>query len=283
MPQAKASVSGRGSVRRKISERQSVRLFAFTVTQAELNSLLSGKFLTVRQLGAKLFSTRMERGPDEGRGEGRMRKRTAVAALAALLLTGAALGDEVVSPPYTVLVNLEYQSTYVDDGRSTFADFAFSVTFENVRFHFEKDQPLPSMAFRVEGGNRGKGILSRWALNKVETGGKAVMPKVSRAPQRDFEAWLGITPGPFRMEWGVPDEMLQFPMPLQFMTSWGMDMMKWDYEVGDAYLEEVGLEAFLVDWDLLSKGEPVSITLPYPGSYPEEKGNWWIEFIPKKK
>ncbi len=201
--------------------------------------------------------------------------------LVLILLPMVVSGEERVSPPYTVLVMLEYQSPFVDDGRSSFADFAFSVTFENVRFYFDNRQSLPMSAFRIDGA-KGKGILSRWALNKVETGGKIVFPKMIREPQRKFEAWLKIVPGPFRKEWGENLNMLS-PLPLQFRTSWGKEMMKWDYVVGTSYLEEVGIEAFLVDWEELWHGHPVSVSLPFEGSFPEEKGNWLLEFIPQVK
>ena len=212
-----------------------------------------------------------------------MSKGIIFAALAALLLPGAAqAGEENISPPYTVVVMMEYQSPYVADGRSSFADFGITATFRNVRVSYLGDQPLFQMAFQVQGSD-GKGVLSRWALNKVETGGKVVEPKVIKVPQQDFAAVLGVTPGPFREEWGKADKSILSPLPLQFRTDWGMDMMKWDYDVGDSYLEEEGLEVFWVDWVDLKDGRPFSITLPYKGAYPEDKGNWLIEFMPQKK
>ena len=211
-----------------------------------------------------------------------MSKRIALAAAALALMTPAASEEVVSSPPYTVLVMLSYESPFVDDGRSSFAEFAFSVTFKDVRFHFDNQRPLPMLAFSIDGAE-GKGTLTRHALNKVETGGKVVMPKVTKEPAKEFEAWLGITQGPWRKEWGKADPAILSPMPLQFRTSWGMDMMRWDYEVGHSYLEEVGLETFLVDWDKLRIGLPVTLEFPYKGSDPEDKGSWWIEFMPQKK
>ena len=71
-------------------------------------------------------------------------------------------------------------------------------------------------------------------------------PRVTREPAKEFAARLKITPGPFRSEWLEGKEPIVIPMPLQFITSWGMDMMKWDYEEGHSYLGEEGIRLFLV-------------------------------------
>ena len=55
----------------------------------------------------------------------------------ALALPMAAAAEVQSSPPYTIMVALSYESPFVDDGRSSFAEFAFSVTFRNVRFHYD--------------------------------------------------------------------------------------------------------------------------------------------------
>jgi hypothetical protein len=72
------------------------------------------------------------------------------------------------------------------------------------------------------------------------------------------------------------------PLPLQFRTSWGRDMMAWDYEVGHSYLEEIGFEMVIVNWLDLWHGRPVTLEFPYVGAFPEDRGSWWIEFIPQK-
>ncbi len=209
-----------------------------------------------------------------------MGKRIVAVFLYLVFLSPVAAAESEISPPYTVMIALSYASPYVDDGRSSFADFAFSVSFKHVRFRFDPGQPLPMLGFHIMGG-KGKGTLTRHTLNKVQTGCGTVIPKVTKAPDKEFDAWLSITPGPFHPEWMKGKQEMITPMPLQFMTSWGMDMMKWDYEEGHAYLGEEGIEVFIVDWASLSHGIPISLELPYPGD-PEAKGGWWIEFIPEK-
>jgi len=187
-----------------------------------------------------------------------------------------------MSAPYTVLVSLAYTSPYVGDGRSSIADMGFSVTFENFRLEYFGEKEMFMTAYRVR-GNPGRGILSRCSLNRVETGGKVVTPKITKPHGEKFEAWLDIVPGPYRDSWGKPPEGFVNAVPLQFRTSWGRDMMAWDYEVGHSYLEEECLEVFWVDWAALKDGAPVSITLPYKGADEEDEGTWWIEFLPPKK
>jgi hypothetical protein len=68
------------------------------------------------------------------------------------------------SPPYTVMVSLQTNASFVPDGRMTFADLAYTATFKDVVFVFDPTDPLSVCSVEAE---EGKLILTRHEFNAV--------------------------------------------------------------------------------------------------------------------
>ncbi len=188
--------------------------------------------------------------------------------------------SEVTSPPYQVVVQLSYESPYVPDGRSSFKEFVLHVVFENVRFlrypAIGGSTPFQS----VRGRLNGEGFITYRLNPVVGDDGKPHQPKVISGFKKSISAALQATKtDPLVMDPVVPIGGYTY---LHFFSTWEIDMMKWEYERGREYLSVVGV-MFKAEWDTLRKGKPLLIELDYVGSFPEDKGKWWIDFKPVKK
>ncbi len=191
-----------------------------------------------------------------------------------------------VSPPYTVMVALEMQSPFVADGRMSFADLAFSATFTNVTFVYD---PKGVPSFCSVKADEGKLFLTRHEFNDVEGGAERHKPWVKKPWPMKFPASLAMSRAEIVKY--IPKEGDAIPLvplgvpgtaTLFFTAKFGLLDLMWYSELGSNALSDTFLE-FDAPWPKLIDGKPVTLKIPYAGSDPEEKGTWWIEFIPPQK
>jgi hypothetical protein len=214
-----------------------------------------------------------------------------------LFLTGLVLGASTgsrpaslearqASPAYTVMVAFQMSSPFVPDGRMTFADLAFSATFKNVVFVFD---PTAAFGFCSIEAEEGRVFLTRHAFNDVEGGAERHRPWVEKEWPPEYTASLTVSstelakyrPG----EDGIlPVAPLVPPneVKLRFCAEFGLLDLMWYSKLGSNALSSMILE-FDAPWRKLVDGKPVTLKIPHDSSEPEEKGEWWIEFIPPKK
>lgn len=224
---------------------------------------------------------------------GKVRKRAAVfilafigitLVLAAVPLIGQKKPKLQRSPPYAVLVNLRFSSPFVPDGRMSIAEFAMSVSFKQVVFEFDPEDSLLFPFYCNVDTKQGWGTISVFKLNDVE-------PESPRHPARLIKP----LPTRFAAELSVenrflePGELPLIPLdgpppvvPLVFRTHFGREKIAWGAQEGGTILEELELQ-FEVPWPKLMRGEEVSVAVDYKGGWPEDKGKWWIEFIPTRR
>ena len=69
---------------------------------------------------------------------------------------------------------------------------------------------------------------------------------------------------------------------LRFHAEFGLLDLMWFSKLGSNALSDMFFE-FDVPWLKLLDGQPLTLKLPYEGANVGEKGEWWIEFIPKRK
>jgi len=69
---------------------------------------------------------------------------------------------------------------------------------------------------------------------------------------------------------------------LRFRAEFGLLDLMWYSKLGSCAPSDMTVE-FEVPWRELLKGKPLSLRFPYEAVYPEDKGAWWIEFIPHSK
>ena len=190
------------------------------------------------------------------------------------------------SPAFTIMVALQTSSPFVGDGRMTFADFAFSATFEDVLFIYD---PAGVLGFCSVKADKGKLFLTRREFNDVQEGDDRHKAWVEKEWPKEFPASLGMDPAEIIRN--VPrskDDMPLVPLvppeeaSLRFKAEFGLVDLLWFSKLGSNALSDMSLD-FKVPWLRLLDGKPVTLKLPYKGDDPEEKGEWWIEFIPKKK
>jgi hypothetical protein len=190
------------------------------------------------------------------------------------------------SPPYTVVVALETTSPFVGDGRMTFADFAFSTTFKDVVFVFD---PADQLEFCSVEAEEGKLFLTRHEFNDVQEGDDRHRPWVKKEWPKEFPASLSVSPEEV-FENAPADKDGLTPVPLvppkkvklRFRAEFGLVDLSWFSKLGSNALSEMSFD-FDVPWLELLGGKALTLKLPYESTEPEEKGEWWIEFIPKKK
>jgi len=190
------------------------------------------------------------------------------------------------SPPYTVVVALETTSPFVGDGRMTLADFAFSATFKDVFFVFDPAEAFEFCSIEAEDG---KLFLTRHEFNDVQEGDDRHRPWVKKEWPKEFPASFNVS-----MEQNITtapadkDGLAIVPLvppekvKLRFHAEFGLLDLVWFSKLGSNALSDMFFE-FEVPWLELLSGKPLTLKLPYEGNDPEEKGVWWIEFIPKKK
>jgi hypothetical protein len=190
------------------------------------------------------------------------------------------------SPPYTVMVALEVTSPFVGDGRMNFANLAFSTTFKDLIFVFD---PGAILGFCSVEGEEGKILLTRHEFNDVQEGDDRHRPWVKKEWPMEFPASLSTAPDEMientpTSDDGLPLVPLAPPsmVKLRFHAEFGLLDLKWYSKLGSNVLSDMSFD-FDVPWPQLLEGKPLTLKLPYQADYAEEKGEWWIEFIPKGK
>jgi hypothetical protein len=203
------------------------------------------------------------------------------------LLPASILADKTTerkSPPFTVVVALETTSPFVGDGRMTFADFAFSATFKDVVFVFN---PAEAFDFSFVEAEEGKLFLTRHEFNDVQEGDDRHRPWVKKQWPKEFPASLNVADQVIESAPADEDGLAIVPLvppekiKLRFHAEFGLLDLMWFSKLGSNALSDMLFE-FEVPWLKLLDGKPLTLKLPYEGADPEEKGEWWIEFIPKK-
>jgi hypothetical protein len=189
------------------------------------------------------------------------------------------------SPPYTVLVSLQARSPFVADGRMSIADLAFSATFKDVVFYYERGKG-PGVSEKYDG----KLFLTQHEFNDVDDSGDRHRPWVKKEWPVEFPAslvggWVEREEEP-ETDPEVDDIPLVPLVPgtikLGFHARFGLLDLEWFSKLGSCVLSNMLFE-FEVPWPPLLDGKPHTLKLPYEGDYPEDTGTWWIEFIPKKR
>lgn len=184
------------------------------------------------------------------------------------------------SPSYTVTIEFSGQSPFVPDGRMSLAELAFQAVFSPLTFEFDADEDPLLGRSQVKAG-KGKGTLSRLALNDVQKGEIRQAPVFITARPGEFAAGLAVESEPTEEDEAAsrskaPPEKVR----LSFWTEFGPAPVKWGSPLGSAELGDFRL-VFEVPFRRLIEGRPHTITLPYEGRFPEDKGTWQIEFIPR--
>ncbi|NLX18672.1 MAG: hypothetical protein GXY53_05235 [Desulfobulbus sp.] len=184
------------------------------------------------------------------------------------------------SPKYTVMVSLQATSPYVPDGRMSFADLAFSATFKDVVFIYD---PAHGAGF-VE-NHDGKLLLTRREFNDVYDGESRHRPWIEKPWPAEFSASLLASSNEEDADEGDEDipplPLIPDKIGIGFYARFGLLDLEWCSNLGSNVLSDMLFE-FQVPLEQLMEGRPLSLNLPYQGAYAEDKGTWWIEFIPAK-
>lgn len=188
------------------------------------------------------------------------------------------------SPNYEVQVSLDMTSPFIPDGRMSLAELSLQAVISEVRFEFDPEEDPLLGRCQVSSG-KGKGTFSKLVLNEGQLGEKRVAGAFLSARPRDFAAGLAIESEPTEEDEasarsGTPPEKVR----LSFWTEFGTPPITWGSELGSASLPDLRM-VFEVPFRDLIQGKRFSVTLPYEGRYPEDKGTWKIEVrpAPKKK
>jgi hypothetical protein len=220
---------------------------------------------------------------------GRRRGRRLVETLFVVLISGLGTGfpehadtrglSTKTSPPYSVTVRLQVESPFVPDGRHSLAEISFKVLFSSVTFEFDPDED-PLLGRCQVNSEKGKGIFSKLALNDIQKGEELLSPSFLSARPREFSAGLAIESEPMAEdEAAARSRTAPGKVRLSFWTEWEATPIKWGSEFGSASLPDLRT-VFEVPFRDLLQGKPYSITFPYEGRYPEDKGTWKIEILP---
>ena len=188
------------------------------------------------------------------------------------------------SPKCEVHCSLDMTSPFVPDGRQSLAMVSFKVVFPSVTFEFDPDENPLLGRCQVNSG-KGKGAFSRLVLNDAQKGEERLSPRFLSARPLEFSADLAIESEPMAEdEAAVHSRTAPEKVRLSFWTEWERTPIRWGSELGSASLPDLKI-FFEVAFRDLIQGKRFSVTLPYEGSYPEDKGTWKIEVrpAPKKK
>ena len=211
-----------------------------------------------------------------------------LSALAVLLPASAPEKKTPVRPSqaYTIVISLQAASPFVPDGRMSIADLAFSATFKDVVLIFGTSLPE---SYIFDEQHDGKVFLTRHEFNDVEGGIERHAPWVKKPWPTEFRAsliagWIEKDEEDADAEKDLDELVPLVPEKIKFgfCAHFGLLDLEWFSKLGSCVLSSMKYD-FEVPRELLIKGEPVSLKLPYEGDYPEDQGTWWIEFIPKKK
>jgi hypothetical protein len=187
-----------------------------------------------------------------------------------------------ISPPYTVTVRLQVQSPFIPDGRHSLTEISFKAIFPSVTFEFDPEED-PLLGRCQVNSEKGKGSFSRIALNDVQKGEERLSPRFLSARPREFSAGLAIESEPMAEDEaaarsGTAPEKVR----LNFWTEWEASPIRWGSKYGTEGLPDFKF-VFEVPFRELIQGKPFSVTLPYEGRYPEDKGIWTIDFRPSPR
>jgi hypothetical protein len=212
-----------------------------------------------------------------------------VLSLAGVLSAGAGSGIaaaprrlQVSSPPYRVTVSLEFTSPFVPDGRMSLAELSFRVSFTPVFFEFDPAGD-PLLGRCQINAHAGKGSFTKIVHNDVQEGNERQKATFLSPRPKEFSAQLDIESEPTEEDEAaaksrIPPEKVR----LTFWTELGLKEVEWGSRLGTNVLPNFKIVFEAPFRDLLS-GKPLSVTLPYEGTFAEDKGTWKIEFIPETK
>jgi hypothetical protein len=173
-------------------------------------------------------------------------------------------------------------SPFIPDGRHSLAEISFKVLFPSVTFEFDPDEDPLLGRCQVNSG-KGKGAFSKLVLNDVQKGEERLSPLFLSARPREFSAGLAIESEPMAEdEAAARSRTAPQKVRLSFWTEWEQTPIRWGSELGSASLPDFKV-IFEVPFRDLLQGKSFSVTLPYEGLYPEDKGIWKIEVRPALK
>lgn len=187
-----------------------------------------------------------------------------------------------ISPPYDVHISLNVSSPFVPDGRTSLAELSLEIVFPSVTFEFDPDED-PLLGRCQVNSARGIGKISRLVLNEVQRGDERLPASFLSARPKEFPASLGIESEPMAEDEaaaksGTPPEKVR----LAFWTEFGQTPVKWGSKFGTANMSDLKV-VFEVPFRDLLRGKSCSISLPYQGNFPEDRGTWQIEIRPGPK
>jgi hypothetical protein len=187
-----------------------------------------------------------------------------------------------VSPPCDVRISLNATSPFVPDGRTSLAELALEAVFSSVTFEFYPDED-PLLGRCQINAAPGKGKFSKLILNDVERDGERLPASFLSARPAEFPAALAIESEPTAED----EASARSPSPpekvrLSFWTEFGSTPVKWGSRFGTATLPDFKL-TFEASFRELIRGKPFSMSLPYQGNYPEDRGAWQVDIRPRPK
>jgi hypothetical protein len=186
------------------------------------------------------------------------------------------------SPNYELHLSLDMTSPFIPDGRHSLAEISFKVLFSSVTFEFDPDEDPLLGRCQVNSG-KGKGAFSKLVLNDVQKGEERLSPRFLSARPREFSTGLAIESEPMAEdEAAARSRTAPQKVRLSFWTEWEQTPIRWGSELGSASLPDFKV-VFEVPFRDLLQGKSFSVTLPYEGLYPEDKGIWKIEVRPAPK
>jgi hypothetical protein len=207
---------------------------------------------------------------------------TVLSVLSAPAAQDARKKNTLVSPVFAVRVALDAASPFVPDGRHSLAELSFRVDFPSVTFEFDPDEDPLLGRCQVDAG-KGKGAFSKLVLNDAQAGEERVPSSFLSARPREFGAGLAIEAEPTAEdEVAAQSKAPPGKVQIAFWTDLGPSPVTWGSKFGSAGLPDLRI-VFEVPFLRLIEGKPFSLTLPYQGRYPEDKGTWRIEIHPKTK
>jgi hypothetical protein len=219
--------------------------------------------------------------------DGRAASGPLTVALAACVVLGlrASTGPQAASARSSracrVTVSFELASPFVPDGRSSVAELAFRVVFSPVVFEFDPAADPLLGRCQVETGAV-RGSFSRFVLNDVQRGEDRRTPAFLTPRPADFAAGIGIESEPTEDEESAATSRVPpAKIRLSFWTDFGAGEIRWGSPLGTTALENLHV-VFAAPFRDIMAGRARTVTLPFDGRYPEDKGTWKIEFVPER-
>jgi len=188
----------------------------------------------------------------------------------------------ITSRAFRVQLELDAASPFVPDGRHSLAELSLKVDFSSVTFEFDPDEDPLLGRCQVNAG-KGTGTFSKLVLNEVQAGEEPHTASFLNERPREFGGGLAIEAEPTAEDEAAaqskaPPQKVQ----LSFWTDFGPAPITWGSRSGSASLSDFKI-VFEVPFRRLIEGGSYTVTLPYQGRYPEDKGTWRIDIRPKPK